>query len=157
MLSRTITLLGLSVLLAATPAWAQKTVFTTHGAFFALSVADLDGSIRWYTQKLGLAVETRFPTQGKTSGALLGGNGLEVELIAHADAADPRSADRVLTRGIFKVGFRVDEFDGTIAALRARGVEIAYGPYPARRDQRANAIIRDNGGNLIQIFGDYAR
>ena len=157
MLYRTTTLLGVAALLAAPPARPQTPVFTTHGAFFALSVADLDGSIRWYTQKLGLAVVTRFPTQGKTSGALLGGNGLEVELIAHADAADPPSAERVLTRGIFKVGFRVDDFDGTIAALRARGVEIAYGPYPARRDQRANAIIRDNAGNLIQLFGDYAR
>lgn len=37
--------------------------------------------------------------------------------------------------------------------LQKRNVEIAFGPYPARKNQRANVIIRDNGGNLIQLFG----
>jgi hypothetical protein len=37
--------------------------------------------------------------------------------------------------------------------LEARDVEIAFGPYPARADQRANVIVKDNAGNLIQFFG----
>ncbi|HMC55167.1 MAG TPA: VOC family protein [Gemmatimonadaceae bacterium] len=157
MIARLIALLGALALTVATTPRDQKPVFTADGAFFALSVTDLDATIAWYTGKLGLTVVTRYPKRGTTAGALLGGNGLEVELIVHDDASDPRGTEPVLTHGIFKTGFRVDDFDGTIAGLRARGVQIAYGPYPARRDQRANAIIRDNSGNLIQIFGDYAR
>ena len=45
------------------------------------------------------------------------------------------------------------DFDRTIAAIRARGIEIAFGPYPKSATQRANAIIRDNAGNLIQFLG----
>jgi hypothetical protein len=47
----------------------------------------------------------------------------------------------------------VDDFDGALAALKARGVEIFLGPYPARNGQRANVIVKDNAGNLIQLFG----
>jgi hypothetical protein len=58
-----------------------------------------------------------------------------------------------LVHGFFKAGIVVDDFDKTLSALKARGVEIAIGPFPARGDQRANVIVKDNAGNLIQIFG----
>jgi len=40
-----------------------------------------------------------------------------------------------------------------LEVLRARWVDIAMGPFPARGGQRANVIVRDNAGNLIQLFG----
>ena len=40
-----------------------------------------------------------------------------------------------------------------MAPRQARGAEIAFGPFPARDGQRANLIVRDNAGNLIQFFG----
>jgi catechol 2,3-dioxygenase-like lactoylglutathione lyase family enzyme len=135
-------------------------VIRTTGAFFALSVADVEASARWYAEKLGLAVKMRAPRTDATKSAmtLLQGGGLTVELVQHDDAvplrnflAEPRGA--LFLHGIFKVGVIVDDFDATIAALRSRGVTIAIGPFPKRVDQPANAIIRDNAGNYIQIFG----
>lgn len=55
---------------------------------------------------------------------------------------------------VFKAGFLVKDFDSAVDELRARGVTIAFGPFPAQNGQRANVLIRDNAGNLIQIFGD---
>ena len=52
----------------------------------------------------------------------------------------------------FKAGIIVDDLDATLARLRERGVPIASGPFPARDGQRANATIRDNAGNFIQLF-----
>jgi hypothetical protein len=40
-----------------------------------------------------------------------------------------------------------------LAVLKARNVQIAYGPYPAKADAMGNFIIKDNAGNLIQFFG----
>jgi hypothetical protein len=91
--------------------------FKAIGAFFALSVADLQASAKWYSA--------------------------------------PGSTRRESVHGVFKAGARVEDFEGTVAMLRARAVEIAYGPYPARENQRANVIIRDNSGNLIQFFGKW--
>ena len=145
------------------PAPGASTPFTVKGGnFFALSVADLQESVRWYTEKFGLAVKMEIPKTGEFGIAVLEGGGLTIELLQHDNAAplqQPANAlrDRSLLHGLFKVGFVVEDFDATIAALRARGVTIAYGPFPARADQRANAIILDNGGNMIQIAGEYAR
>ena len=125
---------------------------TTSGAFFALSVPDLAASTRWYKEKLGLKVVLEVPRQGKTAVTVLEGGGLTVELLQHADAR-PRSGDAELTHGPFKVGVLLDNYEQAVATLRARSVEVAYGPFPARDGQRANVIIRDNAGNLIQLFG----
>ena len=131
------------------------------GSFFALSVTDVASSSRWYSEKLGLEVVMEMPGTDEQPGVVvLEGGGLIVELIEH-DQAMPlsnleRGLDAQLVHGVFKVGFLVGDFDGTMARLRDRGVEIAYGPFPERAGQRANVLIRDNAGNLIQIFGEYA-
>ena len=131
---------------------ATPAAFSATGAFFALSVADLDASVRWYTEKLGLKVVQRFPKVDKASLAILSGGGLIIELLHNDDATVP-AADPVLVRGIFKVGIIVDSLAQTLATLRARQVPIAFGPYPAKPGAMANAIVRDNAGNLIQFFG----
>jgi catechol 2,3-dioxygenase-like lactoylglutathione lyase family enzyme len=119
------------------------------GAFFAVSVPNLAESARWYSEKLGLAVS--FETSGGgVDVRVLEGGGLIVELIRDP-AAQPPGAAR---QGIFKAGFTVKDFDRTVEELRARNAEIAFGPFPASDTQRANLILRDNAGNLIQIFGE---
>lgn len=132
------------------------------GAFFALSVADVDSSAEWYSEKLGLEVVMEVPEgNGQPGVVVLEGGGLIVELIEHAQARslsslEPAMNEAQLVHGIFKVGIVVEDFEETMARLRERGVEIAYGPFSEREDQRANVLIRDNAGNLIQIFGEYA-
>lgn len=120
------------------------------GAFFALSVADLGASVQWYTEKLGLRAVLEVPRQNKTAVAVLEGGGLIVELIQHDDAKP--AGDPLLVYGVFKVGVIVEDLTGLMERLRSRQVAIAFGPYPARDGQRANLIVRDNAGNLIQFF-----
>ncbi len=134
------------------------TPFTTRGAFIGVSVADIDKSVAWYTEKLGLTVVLRPPPVDKSTAVILEGGGLIVELMKHDDAVPLGTAAPAITRnylvhGIFKAGIVVDDFDKTIAQLKARGIPIAIGPFPATREQRANAIIRDHAGNFIQFFG----
>jgi len=126
----------------------------TSGAFFALSVADLAASTRWYQEKLGLAIELEVPKQNGVAVTVLGGGGLVVELLQddQAHAGDPAGAQR--THGFYKSGVMVKNFDKTLAALRERGVEVAFGPFPATATQRANVVLRDNAGNLLQMFAD---
>jgi catechol 2,3-dioxygenase-like lactoylglutathione lyase family enzyme len=120
------------------------------GAFFAVSVPAMASSVHWYSEKLGLSVVLQ--VAGTPEVTVLEGGGLIVELI-HDPAAGPRLDPPHLVHGPFKVGFVVQDFESTLAELRARGAEIAFGPYPPSGQQRANVIIRDNAGNLIQIFG----
>jgi catechol 2,3-dioxygenase-like lactoylglutathione lyase family enzyme len=143
---------------AAQTASAGEPAFTSRGAFFALSVADLGASTRWYAEKFGLTVVMHPPKQDKAEVTVLEGGGLIVELLQRDDAmplsrAAPSITGTYQVHGLFKAGVIVDDFDKTVAALKRRGVEIAFGPYAASATQRANVIVRDNAGNLIQFFG----
>ena len=122
------------------------------GAFFALSVPNLAESVQWYSDKLGLAVVFQ-TSSGGTEVTVMEGGGLTVELIRDP-AAQPGPARPELLHGVYKAGFLVKHFDTTVEELRARGVTIAFGPFTATDQQRANVLIRDNAGNLIQIFGE---
>jgi catechol 2,3-dioxygenase-like lactoylglutathione lyase family enzyme len=121
------------------------------GAFFALSVPDMAPSVQWYADKLGLSVV--FESPGVPAVTVLEGAGLTVELI-HDPAAQPGPVSPERQHGLFKAGFLVEHFELVVADLMARGVTIAFGPFPKQGRQRANVIIRDHAGNLIQIFGD---
>lgn len=143
------TLTGVLLLAAAPHLFAAG--LTAKGAFLALSVSDLESSVTWYRDKLGLEVVDR-PATGDVKVAILEGGELIVELIQHKDAKARGGADAYLRHGIFKSGVIVDDFDGLVAMLREKKAEIAYGPFPARGKQRANLIVRDNAGNLIQFF-----
>jgi catechol 2,3-dioxygenase-like lactoylglutathione lyase family enzyme len=132
------------------------------GAFVGISVADLDASTRWYSEKLGLQIVKQEPKRDGAAVVVLEGDGLIVELI-QLDAAQPLSkvAPGVtkpdLVYGIAKAGVLVEDFEQALATLRARKVDIAYGPFPARPGERANVIVRDNAGNLLQFFGPTGR
>jgi len=136
----------------------ESPVINVSGAFFALSVADMNASVKWYSEKLGMKIVMQLPKHDKMAVTVLEGDGLIVELIQNDDSLPlgkvaPALKDRVFVQGSFKTGVIVNDFDKTLSALKAHNVEIAYGPYPARGDQRANVIIKDNEGNLIQFFG----
>ena len=151
------TLPALSVAQPSTSA-AGTPAMSATGAFFALSVADAHASARWYAEKLGLTVVMEAPRQEKTAVIVLEGNGLIVELIEQDQAvplsvAAPGVKNDLLVHGVVKAGAIVSDFDSTVAILKQRNVEIAFGPYPATANQRANVIIKDNAGNLIQLFG----
>ena len=128
-------------------------VLQTTGAFFAVSVADARATARWYAEKLGLQIVMDVPRQPETKAAVivLRGGGLTVEIVQQ-DAAVPLQKG-LSVHGIFKVGVVVNDFDRTLNDLKARKVEIAMGPWPARPDQPANVIIKDSAGTLIQVFG----
>src|SRR5436190_2033439 len=133
--------------------------FTATGAFFALSVADVQASAKWYQEKLGLTVVMEMPRQDGNTVIALEGGGLIVELIQNDEArplaaiAPATKGNGFLVHGMVKAGVVVSDFDATLAKLRERGVPLAFGPFPAKGNQRGNFAIRDNAGNLIQFFG----
>ena len=149
-------LVGAAVACAEEGARATPAASVT-GSFFALSVADLEASTRWYVEKLGLTVVRPPATFEKSTAVVLEGGGMVVELIHHDDAVPLAAAapgrNKILVHGPVKAGAIVADFEKTLTTLRQRNVRIAFGPYPARADQRANVIVEDNAGNLIQFFG----
>jgi catechol 2,3-dioxygenase-like lactoylglutathione lyase family enzyme len=153
-------------LLAAVPAYAQSSdmaaapaALTTRGAFFALSVPDVDASAKWYADTLGLKVVKQFPKDQYSQGVkILAGGNLIVELVQLEEALPlsrmtPTRTKPEQLHGIFKVGVIVDDLDQILDMLKARHVPIFSGPSPARSQDMRGAQIKDNAGNIIQFLG----
>jgi len=45
----------------------------------------------------------------------------------------------------------IEDFDGTLAELRARGVELVGEPFVVEEINRSLAFVKDNSGNLIEL------
>jgi len=131
------------------------------GAFFAVSVGDVDVMASWYRDQLGLhsvsqgalvrdSVRFRF--------ALLEGDGTIVELIQRSDARPlsafaPAAEGAYQVHGFFKTGLHVRDVDAMHDRLRARGVAIAYPLGPTKDIPLRSFAVRDPEGNLLQFFG----
>lgn len=130
---------------------------TAAGGFFALSVPDLDASVAWYSRVFGMRRTFTIPPMGEiVGGALLESEGLVVELLQRRDAT-PGRRPAELTQGVAKAGVLVSNFDGTVAALRARGAAFAMGPFPGRPGQRPSVVLVDTAGNYVQVLGPIVR
>src|SRR6185295_2496768 len=123
------------------PTTEQLPAIAASGAFFALSVADIEASAKWYSEKLGLKVVMKAPKRDHAAVTVLEGGGLIVELIQRDDAAPlgkaaPSVKVTLYVHGMFKAGVIVDDFEKTLAMLKARGVDFFIGPFPGRANQR---------------------
>ena len=79
-----------------------------------------------------------------------------VELIQHRDAVPLSKAGisrSYLVHGIFETGIVVDDLGRALALLRRRGVEFVFEPFADSALAYRTFAIRDNSGNVIQVFG----
>src|SRR5215467_10470474 len=87
---------------------------------------------------------------------ILGSPDLEVEIIQHESSVDGRKqlniSDDYLMRGIFKIGFYVDDLDATVMRLKERKVSFYMEKGHDEELRLRFAIISDGDGNTIQIF-----
>ena len=126
------------------------------GAFHAVSVADLDRSIAWYSRHLGFKLETRGGNDER-DGALLTRPGTIIELARFSGAVSRdelrNGLESHLIHGIFKLGFVTTDIDETFARLDGEGVSIFFPVVTASDGQRTFGVL-DPDGNIIQFFGE---
>ena len=128
------------------------------GAYFAISVRDLNTSAQWYKQKLGFhEVKQGASRDGLSRAIILETDGVLLELIHHKRATSARSLIKgykgaYQIYGVFKIGLLVQDADHTLQRLQANGVQIANGPYTDDGLHMRSFFIRDNEGNIIQFL-----
>ena len=119
-----------------------------------VSVADLQGSIDWYSRVLGFELARTIDIPSLTAKvAVLRNGSMHVELF-QVTGAKPPSEDRsgqhedLNTFGTKHVGFVTDDVRALVKSLEARGAAIV-----SVNDFRfgTNAFIHDNSGNLIEF------
>jgi lactoylglutathione lyase len=124
-----------------------------RGAHVDLRTTDLEGTLDWYTQKLGFRVLKKW---------VVG----DLELAFLAPATDDNFWMEVLSGGIpdtqvlpaHRMGsgcqhlcLEVDNVDATLAALRESGVRVAQEPFNAPPIGKRCGFITDLHGNVIEL------
>ena len=121
----------------------------------AISVADFEESIAWYERVFGFTVIDRSEIPGTgIKVSHMQGAGFLLEIFC-APGADPLPRERripnedLLTQGNKHFSFGVPDAHKAKDEMEAMGVDIAF---VAEVDGTYGVFIRDNTGNLIEIF-----
>ncbi|MCB1287270.1 VOC family protein [Mycolicibacterium sp.] len=107
-----------------------------------LSTDDLDGSIEFYSETLGMPLKFR---DGAHFAALDGGS----VTLALATAVDHPIPGQVV------VGIKTADVDAAAKAIEASGGGIVKGPYDDAHERRA--VVYDNKGNGLVFYSPLAR
>lgn len=147
---------GLSAVLFAGRSIAAQRPAMHHQAFVAITVADLDASVRWYETFLGAhRVSSSRAPSGIAENVTVANDYLMAELIHFAAKATTDTAVRDPHQvGLQKVGAWVDPatFDSTLAHLHGLDAKFIGGVFSDSAIKARSFIVRDNSGVLIQFF-----
>jgi catechol 2,3-dioxygenase-like lactoylglutathione lyase family enzyme len=125
---------------------------------FALSVADVEASARWYERVFGFRPVRSVDLEERgVHVRLLVGDGAFLELVQLRDArplsaAAPGVDKRQNLHGVFKVGFEVDDLEAALERLARLDVELALGVVDEPDGSMRSAQVEDPDGNRIQLF-----
>ncbi len=120
----------------------EVAVGTQEVRMIVLSTDDLDESIRFYSETLGMAVKFR---DGDHFAALDGGS----ITLALATAVDHPIPGQVV------VGIKTSDVDAAAQAIEASGGGIVRAPYDDAHERRA--VVYDNKGNGLVFYSPLAR
>lgn len=113
-----------------------------------LVTADQERAVRFYTEVLGFRERSRHTVPGGLDLVYLDLGGTTVELMSYtAMTPAPRVEGEHL--GYRMMALEVDDLQGALDALQAKGVECSWGPVARPTFNRAE--IRDPDGNSIEL------
>ncbi|MBR5429437.1 MAG: VOC family protein [Firmicutes bacterium] len=112
-------------------------------AFVTLQVRDMEASLRFYRDLLGMEIARRFSPGPGTDVVFLSQGGLQLELICR-QGVEPDAG------GSFSLGFAVSDLDGELALLTAAGLTCGPVLRPAPRTRLS--FCNDPDGNAVELI-----
>ena len=110
--------------------------------------SDVDRSLRFYTDILGLEMQEELEIMGKRF-YFVGNDTVSIEIEA-GNPGDTQVDPRIQT-GLYHLAFTVDDVEGLVDRLKSEGIPIALEPMSTRSD-RIVAFVEDPDGAFIQLI-----
>ncbi|MEL7654896.1 MAG: VOC family protein [Bacillota bacterium] len=104
-----------------------------------LHVKDMEESLNFYREIVGLPLENRFPAGPGMEISFLGNGETKVELICRKDCGEIDLGKDI------SLGFSVDSLDEKIAFIKEKGLEIHSGPFQPNPSTRCFFVLDPNG------------
>ena len=127
----------------------------------AISVADIDASVKWYSDMLGFRFDRRVDIPQLPFKIVFIRNGaFEIEIFQHRETIaippermNPNTDNQ--TQGTKHMCFYCEDVQGLLSELKEKGVEIIIGPQQI--EDTMMGFIRDNSGICIEFIGPLNR
>ena len=104
-----------------------------------LIVKNLEESIQFYQEVVGLTVNKKFLAGPSTEIAFLGDGETKIELIHNAGSNETRVGEDI------SWGFEVESLDAAMALVREKGYEIQGGPFQPNPHTKFFYVLDPNG------------
>lgn len=124
-----------------------------RGAHVGLRTPDFEGTIRWYTDKLGFRVLKKW-TVGALQLAFLApanDDSFWLEVLSEAMTPPQPPPSHPISSGFHHFCLEVDNVDETLAALRKKGVTVSREPFNVPPIGKRCGFITDLQGNVIEF------
>lgn len=139
--------------------FSQETLKKSISPYFnAIIVNDIDLSISWYKKVFNLEVinhiknEERGFSQANLKNDKLWFEFIQLNSAFSADSLIGDKSNKARIKGLFKIGYRVDNIEAYLKSLQSNGIanneSLIYDPLTASKI----FIIKDPDGNRIQFF-----
>lgn len=129
-----------------------KYLLQKRDALVAISVPDIDQTIKWYEDKLGFKLQNRRKVSTGIEIALIEKNGFYIDIIRIANSKNVEGApkdppEHLSIQGLRNIVFWVDNLKATDAQLKARGVQLIWESRFIPEVNTSVTNFRDNNGN----------
>lgn len=102
-------------------------------------VKDLEQSLKFYEEIIGLPVSKRFKAGPDTEIAFLGEEGTRVELISTGKIENTNMGSDI------SLGFEVESVDQMMESLKEKGIKIDSGPFQPNQNIKFFYVLDPNG------------
>ena len=119
---------------------------------YCINVTDLERSVRFYEQTLGLTVTHRIEIPNVSEVVLAGASGNRVQLARHHDRAGPIEHGSAL----WKLYLDTDDCAGLYQRAIAGGAEAVSGPQHLEQWNVTVAFFKDPDGYLFEVVQSHA-
>jgi predicted enzyme related to lactoylglutathione lyase len=139
-------------------AYGQAVIPESGRHFWAISVPDVEASVKWYQNIFGLNITQQLTTpDGAVKVVILESPNLIVEIVRMADAVplsqcSPALKSKASLHGLFKVGLFVADLEKTRGALLLKKVKLLTEIHEEEASGLRSFLIEDNSGNTIQLL-----
>ena len=124
--------------------------------YTGIRVKDMEESVRFYTEVLGMVIVEPVQKTGPTRGSvatLKSPNSEQLLELNHYEEGSPYSSPYVNGEDLDHIAFDVEDLEATTNELKRQGVEVMVEPYQiGRKEGWREAYVKDPNGIWIELL-----